>query len=182
MRVNTAGFPITRTSQTMLGAKVYFDPAWINIRTQGRRWSKQSIINATRMLEAKKPNSFDMWENIHLWGPWGGREKMVKMVLLPLTFLMHLYSPQQGRLPRYSTSSCGSNIRKANYISMICHYCASGVNGSIFVRCKTRFCYAAADEIVECKIIQGKESLSAIRKIPLKTHFSHTFVKKKCTA
>ena len=77
----------------MLGAKVYFDPAWINIRTQGHRWSKQSIINGTRMLEAKKPNSFDMWENIHLWGPWGGREKMVKMVLLPLTFLMHLYSP-----------------------------------------------------------------------------------------
>ena len=61
---------------------------------------------------------------------------MVKMVLLPLTFLMHLYSPQQGRLPRYSTSSCGSNIRKANYISMICHYCASGVNGSILYDAK----------------------------------------------
>ena len=91
---------------------------------------------------------------------------MVKMVLLLLTFLMHLYSPQQGRLPRYSTSLCGtSNIRKANYISMICHYCASGVNGSILYDAKHASALAA-DEIVECKIIQGKESLSAIRKIP----------------
>ena len=38
-------------------------------------------------------------------------------------------------------------------------------------------CYAAAAvEIVECKIIQGKESLSAMKKISLK--HSHTFLKK----
>ena len=80
-------------------------------------------------------------------------------------------------MPRYSTSLCGGNRRKANYISMICHYCASGVNGSILYDAKHASALAA-DEIVECKIIQGKESLSAIRKIPLKTHFSHTFVKK----
>ena len=61
---------------------------------------------------------------------------------------------------------------------MICHYCASGVNGSILCDAKHASALAAAVEIVECKIIQGKESLSAIRKIPLKTHFSHTFVKK----